>query len=159
MNISLAQLTAQVHANNVAAEYANILAPLLVARYKPLIGRKFYKKDGSLTQHAQDLRPNASPARIDWHFARLDYGNQVLVCLRTHERIEGKESCVYSRNGDFVLGTVAEDKQTLLTVELPPAKLRIHLDAVLAADRGVEAASDTLNAALIKLRKFNVLSV
>lgn len=57
-------LEAQVRAVNSVRSYANWLQPLLIERFRPLVGQKILKADGSLLAKHEKLAPNPLPTEI-----------------------------------------------------------------------------------------------
>ncbi len=88
------ELAAQVRAVNRANDYANKLYPTLAAFFRPLIGDKVTKSDGSLLQKFEKLLPEMPHTReVTVYYHRSDYS--LAWTVKTCENVEQAETCVY----------------------------------------------------------------
>ncbi|RTL00390.1 MAG: hypothetical protein EKK57_07255 [Proteobacteria bacterium] len=101
MNMQLAKLTAAVDAQNAANQIANDLFPKMREAFRPFVGKKILKADGSLTQAVQNaiarIFPDNKVARVFRSQGRYHLGFRVSV-----SRNYSEHSCLYKEAGVVV---------------------------------------------------------
>lgn len=88
------RLAAKVQAVNKANQYATTLYPTLVDIFRPLVGTKIIKADGSLLKKVQALVPDFHYS-TDLHVYRLSSSYSLAWVVKTCEPITEEGTCTY----------------------------------------------------------------
>ena len=108
-----ATLDARVKATNTVHAWANRVSPILRERFRPLVGTKILKVDGSFLEKYKALCEVPTPDKMhricrDSTAYGLSFSLDVCVC------VEGYENCIYERStvyvGDFAGQVLKEVK-------------------------------------------------
>ena len=77
------KLAARIRARNRCAKEANRLAPILLDTFRPLVGKKILKKDGSFLAKYENLLPefpNNVPLNVIRHWSDYNLAWEVKAC-------------------------------------------------------------------------------
>ncbi len=105
------RLTARVNAVNRANDYANKLWPQLAEVFRPLVGKKIYKADGTLLEKYVKLLPEFEQGN-SLHVYRNAYGEYslswVVKTCETVQVVEGDYSHAYYHETSLYVGSVRD---------------------------------------------------
>jgi len=111
-----ATLDARVKATNMINAWANKVGPILLERFRPLVGVKLLKVDGSFLEKYKHLCEIPLPDKMH-RYHRDNSGYWLSFNLDVCVSVEGYEGCIYEKNhvhiGNF-------DGQTLKDVRNAP---------------------------------------